>query len=730
MIVDIEDDDDEKAKLERDQHVSLVKALGLLCTTAFWLFVYDEVWLRRLGRTRVRVAVCTALSVLLLQFLFWPRGSSSTSSLFRSPQSAVFVVSGAGGMNDSLDANSDSHRNAIAALVGGSGAGLVRSADDGAVGGGGDSDDDDDILKQRDVTLRGDDGNVLTYSERLALYASASVSATNSTELAGFIRFFNKHSPWINLDRFELEPGFVPIVMRANRRKIHVLTALERLERVARINRTVLIVSHDSLDIDLINSISNIRFMVTRQIINPYSANIFLSRFPGTDEHAKETLDRHGNKRLDGKFPGIKHHFLWHLSYVWRHLLPAQVSDVLLIEEDHLPTFDFYIASRSLLSLATTICPDCGGVLVGHHSRNGAHNITQVIYGRPFAVGAWGHNANLGMSISRNTWRMMLDNALSFCNFDDYNWDLSLERLRATRNLPPYLLSMRWSRLLHFGICGATHESRRKGDASKQSCEAAEAEILAMIDRKIEPDLRSLYDNSRNSLLQNATIVARIAALRQKPPRRFSNSGTAGADPRDVFWYLDDDGGVAEQYFPALANGLWQLDELRAAKPLKHVGWGGFGRLDQQLCTVIAGVSSLLLPPLPANRQLPSGLFEKADSAILNELRRTLDPISAAVYVGCFEDRKWARDLGQHHGIVKSRGDCLLRCRAARLPFAGVQFSNECWCGLSYGLHAKVDESECNMPCEEAEKDGTRAICGAGDRNSVLDLRPAVKNVQ
>jgi hypothetical protein len=416
-----EEDDDDDEKVKSDHEMSLRAALGLLFTTTFWYFVYDEVWLRRVGRTRLRVAVCTAIVLLLVQFMIWPpsrferaggsrRGPVSVS-VDENNSGARDVNAGGGGGGD------DVHRSAIAALVGGS-----------AVG------DDDDVTNHRDGMLRGADGQVLSYYERLAVHAAASVTATNGTELAAFIRFFNLHSPWLNLASFDLEPGFVPIVMRANRRKVHILTALERLERVARINRTVLIVSHDSFDIDLINSVANVKFMVTRQIINPYSANIFLSRFPGTDEHARETLDRHGNKRLDGKFPGIKHHFLWHLSYVWRRLLPQHVTDVLLIEEDHLPTFDFYIASRSLLSLATTICPDCGGVLVGHHSRNGAHNISQVIYGRPFAVGAWGHNANLGMSISRNTWRMMLDNALSFCNFDDYNWDLSLERLRATRN--------------------------------------------------------------------------------------------------------------------------------------------------------------------------------------------------------------------------------------------------------------------------------------------------------
>jgi hypothetical protein len=55
-------------------------------------------------------------------------------------------------------------------------------------------------------------------------------------------------------------------------------------------------------------------------------------------------------------------------------------------------------------------------------------------------VGQWGHDTNLGMTISRPVWRSLLDNALEFCSFDDYNWDLSLERLRASNVLPVIII--------------------------------------------------------------------------------------------------------------------------------------------------------------------------------------------------------------------------------------------------------------------------------------------------
>jgi hypothetical protein len=137
-----------------------------------------------------------------------------------------------------------------------------------------------------------------------------------------------------------------------------------------------------------------------------------------------------------------------------------------------------------------------------------------------------------------------------------------------------------------------------------------------MIDRRIEPELRQLYAQTRNKMLQNATIAARIAALRANPPQRYTNVGRDDADVRDVFWYVDDGDGIGDQFFPALADKLWELDELRPAKPIKHVGWGGFGRLDQQLCAVIAGVSNLLLPPLAVERQPPAGALTRRPTAL------------------------------------------------------------------------------------------------------------------
>jgi len=545
-----------------------------------------------------------------------------------------------------------------------------------------------------DLSLKDGDGRRLVY-ESSQFNQLPDVVSTNLTELTTFLKFFNKNSRWLNKDKFKLERNFVPLIMRANRRIRHLRAVLKKLSQCNRINRTVLIVSHDSLDIDMMNEINNIDFMIVKQIINPNSANILLDRFPGTDANAHHSIDRHGHPREEGKFPGIKHHFLWHLTEVWRRQVPSHVQDILLLEDDQLPTFDFYVAMKSLLRVRLLLCEDCGGVLIGHHSRSGAHNITQVTFGDdPFGVGSWGHDTNLGMTVSRPVWRSLLDNALEFCSFDDYNWDLSLERLRATEILPPFLLSMRWSRLLHYGLCGATHESRHKKDAAAQGCESAEADVVSKIEDDIEPVLRQRY--AEQARAYNSPENAELRKAGRRNTTRASRY--AERDQLDVFAYSDDDDGAHEELHERMIAPLWRVDSIRVLKPLKHDGWGGFGRLDQNLCVALSGVAPQLLSPVD------------------DEQLKSLDPTRAR-QLGCYGDAKWERDLGHMAGMVGNHSACFAACRMARLPYAGLQFGGECWCGLQYGLHEKYSLSQCNMTCDSKEP------CGSANRALLFDIR-------
>ncbi|XP_074649121.1 uncharacterized protein LOC141904433 [Tubulanus polymorphus] len=91
-------------------------------------------------------------------------------------------------------------------------------------------------------------------------------------------------------------------------------------------------------------------------------------------------------------------------------------------------------------------------------------------------------------------------------------------------------------------------------------------------------------------------------------------------------------------------------------------------------------------------------------------------------YVGCYMDKSSARDLS---GEVLISNDltiemCKIFCGSKGRRFAGLQFSNECYCGDSYGKYEKKPESECNKACVVEP----RKKCGGVNRNSIYELLP------
>jgi hypothetical protein len=190
--------------------------------------------------------------------------------------------------------------------------------------------------------------------------------------------------------------------------------------------------------------------------------------------------------------------------------------------------------------------------------------------------------------------------------------------------------------------------------------------------------------------------------------------------PEDEFMYSDDDDGSQQPLNEHMAAPLWFVDSIRELKPLEHDGWGGFGPLDQHLCVALAGVAPQLLSPIVDD-----------DLARLDSER--------ARALGCWSDAKWERDLGHMAGMVDNRTACFAACRMARLPYAGLQFGDECWCGLNYGLHEKHPDIglflllffflfypltihshfniECNMTCLSGE------TCGGPNRSLLFDIR-------
>ena len=89
-------------------------------------------------------------------------------------------------------------------------------------------------------------------------------------------------------------------------------------------------------------------------------------------------------------------------------------------------------------------------------------------------------------------------------------------------------------------------------------------------------------------------------------------------------------------------------------------------------------------------------------------------------YIGCYIDSS-TRALPQH---VTSAADmtiekCLSHCRSfGDVLFAGVQSSNQCFCGNDYDRYGEVAETQCRRICQG----NPQQYCGGTWRNAVYSL--------
>ncbi|CAJ1970366.1 unnamed protein product [Cylindrotheca closterium] len=94
------------------------------------------------------------------------------------------------------------------------------------------------------------------------------------------------------------------------------------------------------------------------------------------------------------------------------------------------------------------------------------------------------------------------------------------------------------------------------------------------------------------------------------------------------------------------------------------------------------------------------------------------------LYCGCMGDVPSQRDL-KHFSPYLDLGQkaCIYYCRSKNFDFAGLQFTNQCWCGNSAGLHGP--SNDCNMNCQFPEAsncyDGSSSCtCGGSNANNVF----------
>lgn len=107
-------------------------------------------------------------------------------------------------------------------------------------------------------------------------------------------------------------------------------------------------------------------------------------------------------------------------------------------------------------------------------------------------------------------------------------------------------------------------------------------------------------------------------------------------------------------------------------------------------------------------------------------LRSLFTDVKTASYLGCFKDSPSSHDLEYLTEIRPlSIRACLTKCKSMRFPYAGLQSSTSCYCGLHYGKYGQVAHEDCNTPCEADSSE----MCGGVSKNSLYNTGKMYSNI-
>ncbi|XP_072284195.1 alpha-1,6-mannosyl-glycoprotein 2-beta-N-acetylglucosaminyltransferase [Pyxicephalus adspersus] len=293
-----------------------------------------------------------------------------------------------------------------------------------------------------------------------------------------------------NLEKITNRPqDDVVIVVQVHNRPDYLRYLLQSLRKAKGIENVLLIFSHDYWSAELNQIVASVDFCQVLQIFFPFSIQLYPNEFPGNDPkdcprdiEKKDAIrlgcinaeypDSFGHYR-EAKFSQTKHHWWWKLHFVWEKVkvLKEHKGLILFIEEDHYLSPDFYYVLKNMWSKKIEECPDCDVLTIGSYVRPP----TFAEKAEKMEVKTWKSTEhNMGMAMTRDTYLKLIQCTDTFCSYDDYNWDWTLQHL-TVNCLPKFWKVMvpEVPRIYHIGSCGMHHKK-----SCKPTTESAKIEAL------------------------------------------------------------------------------------------------------------------------------------------------------------------------------------------------------------------------------------------------------------
>ena len=288
-----------------------------------------------------------------------------------------------------------------------------------------------------------------------------SISIRQLTERA------NSEQMIINGDAFDtLGNDSIVIVVQVHKRITYLRHLIYSLSQARDICKTLLIFSHDFYDEEINELVQSIDFCKVMQIFYPFSIQMHPNEFPGTDgKDCKRDMtkdqalvancknarypDLYGHYR-EASFTQMKHHWWWKLNRVFDQLDATKhhTGLVLLLEDDYYVSPDFLQIINLLQRTSEKACPICNIMSLGTHEATINHNNYFQVEVSPWITS----KHNMGMAFNRSTWNDMKSCAKYFCDYDDYNYDWSLQNINySCLKDKLYAFVIRGPRVFHIG---------------------------------------------------------------------------------------------------------------------------------------------------------------------------------------------------------------------------------------------------------------------------------------
>uniref|UniRef100_A0A182YQF1 Alpha-1,6-mannosyl-glycoprotein 2-beta-N-acetylglucosaminyltransferase n=2 Tax=Neocellia TaxID=44535 RepID=A0A182YQF1_ANOST len=352
-----------------------------------------------------------------------------------------------------------------------------------------------------------------THGQNGTHFGGEGTRTANISDILRMIHRYNDLQTVLNEDIYgPLQNDSVIIVVQVHKRITYLRHLIVSLAQARDISRTLLVFSHDHYDDDINDLVQSIDFCKVMQIFYPFSIQTHPNEFPGADPgdcprdiKKEQALLRKCNNALhpdlyghyrEAKFTQTKHHWWWKANRVFDQLEVTKYHTgmVVFLEEDHYVAEDFLYILELMFRKSQDLCPKCNILSLGTYLKT----FNYYTYNKKVEVTPWiSSKHNMGMAFNRTTWYDIVRCARHFCEYDDYNWDWSLQHVsQQCLKQKLHVMVVKGPRVFHIGEWYGVHHKKSNCESNQVISKVQQVLKVARGSQQLFPRSISLTQTS------------------------------------------------------------------------------------------------------------------------------------------------------------------------------------------------------------------------------------------